>query len=295
MEEKINNSIEEKLNKGKKAKIIKIILFIIFIIVIVMLYSRYIGTKGLEINEYPIKTTRLNESYDGFKIIHFTDLHYGSTVTLDDVKKLVKSINNEDPHLVIFTGDLIDKDVSVSETEFDKLKEELAKLNPEIETLTVKGNHDYDHDYFNKMVEELNWHLLDNTYEYIYYKSVNPIVFVGLDDLLNGNPDYTNAFSYLNEIGDDTYTIILAHEPDQIEEISNYNFNLFLAGHSHLGQVRLPLIGSVYTPVGAKKYYDEHYKVNNADLYISGGIGTSVVKFRLLNKPSINLYRFYTK
>ena len=68
-----------------------------------------------------------------------------------------------------------------------------------------------------------------------------------------------------------------------------------MAGHSHLGQIRLPLIGAIYTPKGSKKYYDEHYKVNNADMYINGGIGTSVIEFRLLNKPSINLYRFYTK
>lgn len=295
MEEKEEISIEEKLNGSKTGKILKIIFIVFISIVLILLYARYLGTKGLSINEFPIKTGYLDQAYDGFKIVHFTDLHYGSTVTIDDVKKLVKAINNEDPHLIIFTGDLIDKEYAVSEKEFKKLKEELEKLNPEIEVLAVKGNHDYDHEYFDKMVLELNWHFLDNTYEYVYYKSEAPIVFVGLDDLTKGNPDYPNAFSYLNEVGDGYYTIILAHEPDQIKEINNYNFNLFLAGHSHLGQVRLPLIGAVYTPVGAKKYYDEHYKVNNADLYISGGIGTSVVKFRTLNPPSFNLYRFYTK
>lgn len=289
------HSIEEKLNGNKRTKIIKGIMLAIIFIALTLLYARFIGTTGIVIKEYPIKTTRLDESYDGFKIVHFSDLHYGSTIDLNDVKKLVSEINDEGPHLIVFTGDLIDKDVKLSESEASKLKEELKKLNPEIEVLTVKGNHDYDHDYFNGIVEELGWHFLDNTYEYVYYKSSSPIVFVGLDDLTRGNPDYVNAFSYLNELGDEFYTIVLAHEPDQIMEISNYNFNLVLSGHSHLGQVRLPLVGAVYTPVGSKKYYDEHYKVNNADMYISGGIGTSVIKFRLLNKPSINLYRFYTK
>lgn len=293
--EKNETFIEEKLTVSKKTKIIKFTIIALLIITLILLYARFIGTKGLEVNEYPIKTTYLDESYDGLKIAHFSDLHYGSTVTLDDIKKIVKKINNENPHLIIFTGDLIDKDVQISESEFAKLKDELNKLDPEIEILAVKGNHDYDHEYFDTMVEELKWHFLDNTYEYVYYKSDTPIVFVGLDDLMKGNPDYTNAFSYLNEVGDSLYTIVLAHEPDQISDINNYNFNLFLAGHSHLGQVRLPLIGAIYTPMGSKKYYDEHYKVNNADLYISGGIGTSVIKFRLLNKPSFNLYRFYTK
>ena len=208
----MEETIEEKFEQEKKHRIIKIILLSLFCIVLVILYSHFLGTKGLEVKEYPIKTTYLDESFDGFKIVHF-----------------------------------------------------------------------------------LGWKFLDNTYEYVYYKSDKPIVIVGLDDLTKGVPDYENAFSYLNEVGDDHYTIVLAHEPDQILDIKNYNFNLFLAGHSHLGQIRLPLIGAIYTPKGSKKYYDEHYKVNNADMYINGGIGTSVIEFRLLNKPSINLYRFYTK
>lgn len=287
-----NDLIEEKY---KKRKIIKIILTVLFIILVIILYARFLGTKGLIVKEYPIKTTHLDEYYDGFKIVHFSDLHYGSTVFLDDVKKLVKKINSEEPHVVVFTGDLIDKDFKLSESDATSLKEELSKINPDIEVLTVKGNHDYEHDYFNIIIEELGWHYLDNTYEYLYHESKTPIVFVGLDDLLKGTPDYANAFSYLNEVTGEYYTIVLAHEPDQIKEISNYDFNLYLAGHSHLGQIRLPLIGALYTPVGSKKYYDEHYKVNNADLYINGGIGTSIIKFRSLNKPSINLYRFYTK
>ena len=291
----MEETIEEKFEQEKKHRIIKIILLSLFCIVLVILYSHFLGTKGLEVKEYPIKTTYLDESFDGFKIVHFSDLHYGSTVDINDVKKLVKTINSKSPHLVVFTGDLVEKGIKISENEAKKLKDEFSKLNPEIEILTVKGNHDYEHDYYNNIVDYLGWKFLDNTYEYVYYKSDKPIVIVGLDDLTKGVPDYENAFSYLNEVGDDHYTIVLAHEPDQILDIKNYNFNLFLAGHSHLGQIRLPLIGAIYTPKGSKKYYDEHYKVNNADMYINGGIGTSVIESRLLNKPSINLYRFYTK
>ena len=68
-----------------------------------------------------------------------------------------------------------------------------------------------------------------------------------------------------------------------------------LSGHSHNGQVRLPIIGKVYTPVGAKKYYDYYYKFGDKELFISNGIGTSGVKFRNLSRPSINLYRLYSE
>ena len=111
---------------------------------------------------------------------------------------------------------------------------------------------------------------------------------MGLDDYLKGKIDY-NAINNDNNY----YSIILAHEPDTIDKIKDKNIDLMLAGHSHNGQVRVPLFGAIYKANGAKKYYDEHYIVDNTNLYISGGLGTSKYKFRFLNKPSINLFRFY--
>ena len=77
------------------------------------------------------------------------------------------------------------------------------------------------------------------------------------------------------------------------KKIKDKNIDLFLAGHSLNGQVRLPFIGSIYTPTGAKKYYDSKYKIDNTEIYISNGLGTSKIPYRLNNRPSINLYRFY--
>lgn len=287
----------DKEMKTKKKTFSFKTLFLLFIICVAttLLWARYVSTRGLVVKEYAIKETTLNEDWDGLKIVHFTDLHYGSTIFLEELKNIVKEINKQNPDLIVFTGDLIEQGVDLSDKEIDSLIKELNKLSPKVETLAVLGNHDYDHDYWNRIVPNIDWHVLDNTYEYVYYKSKTPIVFVGLDDLTVGNPDYTNAFSFLNEHEEELYTIVLAHEPDQIEEFQNYHFDLVLSGHSHLGQVRLPIIGALYTPIGSKKYYEEHYKVADAHLYISGGIGTSGIKFRFFNKPSINLYRFYTK
>lgn len=278
-----------------KPSILKIIIIIGLIIILCLLYARFISTRGLVVKEYPIKTSRLDSNYDGLKIIQLSDVHYGSTIGLKELKNVVNKINSLKPDIVVFTGDLVENKVVLSEDELKSVIKELNKIDPKIETLAVKGNHDYDHEYFDQILENLDWHLLDNTYEYVYNQSKTPILFVGLDDLTDGEPDYDNAFSYLNETEEDLYTIILAHEPDQIDEIKSYHFDLMLSGHSHLGQVRLPLIGAIYTPVGSKKYYDEHYKVDNTDLYINGGLGTSTIKLRFFNKPSINLYRFYTK
>ena len=102
--------------------------------------------------------------------------------------------------------------------------------------------------------------------------------------------DYNN---FINE-NDIKYKILLLHEPDTIDNINN-NFALILAGHSHNGQVRLPLIGATILPVGSKRYYKEHYTINNSELYISSGLGTSTLPLRFLDHPSINFYRINTK
>ena len=93
-----------------------------------------------------------------------------------------------------------------------------------------------------------------------------------------------------------SYKIILVHEPDISDNIvDNYNVSLILAGHSHNGQIRLPVIGAMYTPPYAKKYYDEYYNIGNTDLYISSGIGVSTINYRLFNRPSVNFYRINKK
>ena len=277
----------------KRYQIILILLVVTGVLTI--LYARFIGTTGLKVIEKSIITDKLPSDYDGLKIVQFTDLHYGSTIHLKELKNIVKRINDQNPDIVIFTGDLVENKVVLSDKEVKKVTEELKKINPKIETLAVKGNHDYDHEYFDKITENLPWKVLFNTYEFVYNNSTTPLVFVGFDDLLEGKVDIKNGFSYKNENPDDLFTIVLTHEPDLIDKITEDNYNLAFAGHSHLGQVRAPFIGALWTPDGSKKYKDKHYIVGDSELYVSGGIGTSSLKLRLFARPSITLYRLRTK
>lgn len=277
----------------KKWKIFLIICIIIGILS--LLYARFIGTRGLRVIEKSIISDKLPEDYDGFKIVQFTDLHYGSTIHLKELKKIVKKINDQNPDLIIFTGDLVENKVKLSDEEIDKIVSELKKLNSKTEILAVKGNHDYDHEYFDKITSLLPWKVLFNTYEFVYKDSSTPLVFVGFDDLTDGKVDIKNGFSYKNEYSDDAFTIVLTHEPDLIDEIKEDRYDIAFAGHSHLGQVRLPFIGALWTPKGSKKYKDEHYIINDSELFINGGIGTSTLKLRFFDKPSISLYRLRTK
>ena len=136
--------------------------------------------------------------------------------------------------------------------------------------------------------------MLVNNYDVIYYKSLTPILLGGLGNYTYNNADIESITNYY-KTNPDLYTVILVHEPDYMTKMLNANVDLVLAGHSHNGQVRLPLYGKIYTPSKAKKYYDSYYRVNKTDLYISSGIGCSTINVRLFDRPSINFYRLNNK
>ena len=134
---------------------------------------------------------------------------------------------------------------------------------------------------------DAGFNLLINDYDTIYYKDNNPIVIYGLDNITYGNPEMINMNT--DETKNINYKIVLLHEGDFIKKIDDPSIDLILGGHSHNGQVRF--IKPIYLPIHAETYYDNHYKKDNANIYISNGIGTSMIPIRIGSIPSINLYR----
>lgn len=278
----------KKKDKQKyKNTFMRIFIFLTIILFCIFLYSKYIGTKGLIIKEYAVINNKIPASFHGFKIVHFSDLHYGSTVKQNELKNIVKNINQLNPDIIVFTGDLLNPDYKMEANETQSIIDTLNQLNPLIKMYLIKGDHDNSNDYTN-IVTKLNFIELNNQNTLLYYNETSPVRLVGLDSDYN----LEKAFNYMDE--ESKYTIVLAHQPDTFNFIKDYQIDLMLCGHSHNGQVRLPFIGAIYKPEGAKIYYDPYYKIDDTLLYISGGIGTSKIPLRLFNKPSINFYRLYT-
>lgn len=282
---------EQKEKNNKHAKtFFKFLLIIFSIILILVFYMHFIGTKGLEVREYKIESNKLPDSFHGFKVVHFSDLHYLTTIHEKEVNNLVNKINELKPDIVVFTGDLIDSLKDATNEELATLIKSLNKIQVTTGLYAIKGNHDYINDNFEKVFNETNFKIIDNSYELIYYKGNTPIMLTGVGSILEGDCDIDQAFSYDKE--DNLYTISLLHEPDVIDNIINkYQVDLALAGHSHNGQIRLPGIGAIMKVEEGKKYPNYQYTIGDTKLYVSGGIGTSMYEFRLFNHPSINLYR----
>lgn len=282
---------------NSKRPFISKILIIVLLISLVYIYARYIGTIGIKVKVYNVVNENLPESFDGFTIAHFSDMELGTTFNIENLPDLVEKINNLKPNIVVFTGDIVHSNCSLTLKEKKILIEELGKIDPEIGKYSVRGDDDVYTDLYNEVMTAANFKDISNSYELIYYKGLTPIVMYGLDSLNANRQDYNKTFSYPQDNDDTnymaTYRILLAHEPDSVDFIKDYNISLMLSGHSHNSEFNIPFLKDFYNIKGASKYYDENYKINGMELYISSGLGTSKFKIRFMDKPSISLYKLY--
>ena len=121
-EERSEEMQKEIFDEDKREKIKKIIKIIVKVFVIIAIltglfftYTTYVSTTMIQVREYRITDEKLPASFDGMKIIQFSDLHYGSTMFEENLKTIKKKINERKPDIIIFTGDLIDPQYDIDE------------------------------------------------------------------------------------------------------------------------------------------------------------------------------------
>lgn len=286
---------EKKRKKEIRRKVAnKILLFILIIFLLGIVYSSLIETRMLFVKEKKIISTSIGTNFDNIKIVHFSDLHFGSTIHEKDLKRIVNKINKQKPDIVIFTGDLIEEKYEINDEEREKLTIYLKKIETKYGKYAIVGNHDYYNEDFHNIIYDADFMLLNNSYDVVYSYNNESIGIYGLDDFTYGDPSTDKALE--KEFVDANYKIVLMHEPDYVKKIISYiNPNLILAGHSHNQQIRIPFIKGFWLPEGSKTYYEPYYKINDTDIYISNGIGTSIIKLRFLSPPSFNVYKIIKK
>ncbi len=272
---------------------VKVLLTFIIILSLIFVYSKFLGIKGIKVNEYNIINSNIPSNFYGAKIIHMSDIHYKVTTNKSDLEKIVNEINMLKPDIVILSGDLFDSNVKYTESDFNDLKEVLSNINSSIGKFAISGEEDLNIDSWNQIIIDSGFSNLNDTYEFIYMNDINPILLVGISSNYENNHIKDDIERINGEINQEySYSILVLHEPDFIDYIDYHNYNLILSGHSHGGQVNIPFINELLKDKYSDNYYKSYYSLGTSMLYISSGIGCeNKYKFRFLNKPSINLYR----
>lgn len=279
--EEKNKSVVKKIQKEKARvignKIVRFFLIIICLFLLLFLYMYYLGIKGLKTNEIIIRDTSIPNSFYGMKILHFTDILYGSTVDMEKIEKLEEEIKRINPNIVFFTGNLLITNYNITEEEINDLNSFFKNIPYTIGKYAVKGN--FDNATFDLIFENTDFTIINNEIYEMYSNTNDVINIIGM----NYNEVKTITSNNSN------YKIALINNFD---DYSKYNIyaNLVFAGNNLGGEIRIFNIGLL----GNNKYKNNYYNENNTNIYISSGLG-SIHHLRFMNHPSINVYRLYNK
>lgn len=254
-------------------------------------YAREIEPKWLDVIYNTVQSHRIPKSFDQFKILQLTDLHYGFHYEEKHLKQLISKINQLSFDLLVFTGDLTDDPSIVTQQQFNEIINHLSQIEAPFGKYWIYGNHDhggYGTNKIKKVMEQAGFQLLKNDTIFIK-KNEQAITLSGLDDVMLGQPQLDRL---VIENHESYFNILLCHEPDFADQAIHYPFDMQLSGHSHGGQIRFPFIGHIITPPLGKKYVEGSFSLGSRplNLFVSRGIGTTRLPFRFLCRPEINLY-----
>lgn len=255
------------------------------------------GWKRLELKHITFTSPDLPPYFDGYRLVQITDFHLGSFPPGNDfVQKVVDATNNEEPDMILFTGDLVNNQASEVEPYLDTL----GQLHASDGIYSIWGNHDYCEYGNNHSIgalkrnrrmlygyqESLGWHQLMNEHHVVSHGMAS-IAVIGVEN--PGQPPFTNRSNLkkaMKGLNPDMFKILLSHDPHHWrKEVVGKKIQLTLAGHTHAGQLKI----GKWTPARmAFKEWGGVYRIGEQMLYVSSGIGGSF-PFRLGAWPELTV------
>lgn len=255
------------------------------------------GWKRLELKHITFTSPDLPPYFDGYRLVQITDFHLGSFPPGNDfVQKVVDATNNEEPDMILFTGDLVNNQASEVEPYLDTL----GQLHASDGIYSIWGNHDYCEYGNNHSIgalkrnrrmlygyqESLGWHQLMNEHHVVSHGMAS-ISVIGVEN--PGQPPFTNRSNLkkaMKGLNPDMFKILLSHDPHHWRrEVVGKKIQLTLAGHTHAGQLKI----GKWTPARmAFKEWGGAYRIGEQMLYVSSGIGGSF-PFRLGAWPELTV------
>ena len=255
------------------------------------------GWKRLELKHITFTSPDLPPYFDGYRLVQITDFHLGSFPPGNDfVQKVVDATNNEEPDMILFTGDLVNNQASEVEPYLDTL----GQLHASDGIYSIWGNHDYCEYGNNHSIgalkrnrrmlygyqESLGWHQLMNEHHVVSHGMAS-IAVIGVEN--PGQPPFTNRSNLkkaMKGLNPDMFKILLSHDPHHWRrEVVGKKIQLTLAGHTHAGQLKI----GKWTPARmAFKEWGGAYRIGEQMLYVSLGIGGSF-PFRLGAWPELTV------
>jgi len=269
---------------------------------ILVFFGIFFQKNTAVIENYNIKTVNIPDAFDDYKIIHISDIHFGSTRNKQFIETVIKKINALQPDLIVFTGDMI----NYHTYEVKDYVDLMAMLQAKDGKFAVLGNHDFG-DYLycydslkrRELVNQLV--ILQKEMGFTNLRDSSIVIKKGNDSiLLTGIMNwslppyikYGNPEKAINGFKDVNFKILLSHDPQhwQHQIKDSIQIDLTLSGHTHAMQMGIYTMFLKWSPAQWKyKYWGGIYTENNKYLIVNKGLGVIGFYGRIGIRPEIGL------
>lgn len=252
-------------------------------------YSTLVEPYHYQVTRQSIALAHLGQDLAGLRMVQISDLHINDWFLRDQLERVIDLISEQNADLVCITGDFLTRGYD-RELSFAELYEPLRRMAHSTPVFSVLGNHDF-------------FHRADRPLRSLLKE-------IGVIDVTNGMETFQRGGDSLHIAGVGTYithdmhlelvdalvprnsaAILLAHEPDIVRYARTLGkFGLQISGHSHGGQVNLPLFGPLSLPTMGSKYPAGLYNLGDIFLYTNRGIGMTHIPIRMNCPPEITVY-----
>lgn len=270
----------------KTLRNILIILGVLIVSTVLIVLDSYIN---IDVSHYEIKSDKLNQKYNNYKIMLLTDLH-----NRDITEKLVKIVNEENPNIIVMSGDMINEKVDGFDNFFN-LCEELKDKT----VYYVFGNHEENmsdekqNEFIEKIKEKTNVILLNNDKaelddSFTIYGFSHQVKYYLASTKEKIDLNYIEE--RIGKIDINKFNLLISHDPLLYNLYSEYGFDMVLSGHLHGGIINIPFVGGLLSPdfTFFPKYYKGVNKIGNTNLVISRGLGYGyMIPIRVFNRGEV--------
>lgn len=256
-------------------------------------YSGEYERHHLEITQRTVELARLAPALDGLRIAQLSDFHYEQYTEPSFIREVVAQVNRQAPDVVLMIGDYVSQG-PLPHAKGAAMSYPCAEILAGIQCpqrWCVLGNHDTTAGPA-VVIDALQTHglpVLQNSY--VPFERDGARLWIGgVKDAGVGDPDLQLAVPAGLQTAKEP-VILMAHEPDYADRVVRHGgVDLMLSGHTHGGQVRLPLVGALYVPPLGRKYVEGLFHLENGlQLYVNRGIGTVGVPLRFDCRPELTM------
>jgi len=257
------------------------------------LYSGEIARHEISIESHTLSLAKLPEAFRGYRIAQISDIHFDEYTEPSFVRRVVEQVNLLAPDLVLLTGDYVSNTPMGQQYAGGAMlrcADELRKLTCPVR-YAVMGNHDsiLGPPLIRAGLASASIPMLFNQHVAIE-RNGQRLWLAGMADPLSNKPNLQQTIP----ANADGPVILMCHAPDYADNVLAQGYgvlvDLMLSGHSHGGQVRLPILGAVHRVYGAEHYVQGLFQLGGMQLYVNRGIGTVGVPFRLNCPPEITVF-----